>query len=155
MGFFLYKISMELQTVALHNLYFFEYRDNFMWRVWMLASVVAMTGCTTTSNLVNKAKGVVTSESSTPLEQVFKTQPNLESALNSVQIQQVFNKVETPTAAKITVLESQLLDDSVSAIRTTYSFKLVENDWTLVDKKEVYKCARGENTTNFQAALCS
>ena len=125
-----------------------------MLRVFALTALLAsLTACATTENLFNKAKGVVHS-SYTPLEQVLKAQPNLESELNTVEIRQVFNRVEAPTAAQVTVLESRLLDDSVSAIRTTYQFKLVDEQWNLVDKKAAYKCSRGSNTKTFQTAVC-
>jgi hypothetical protein len=125
-----------------------------MLRIFAVTTVLlSLTGCATTENLMNKAKGVVTS-THTPLEQVLKAQPNLESELNSVEIRQVFNRVESPTAAQVTVLESGLMDDSVSAIRTTYQFKWVDEQWNLVEKKAAYKCSRGDNTKTFQTALC-
>jgi hypothetical protein len=125
-----------------------------MLRALALTAVLAsLTACATTENLFNQAKGVVHS-SHTPFEQVLKAQPNLESELNAVEIRQVFNRVESPTAAQVTVLESGLLDDSVSAIRTTYQFKLVDEQWNLVDKKSTYKCSRGNNTKTFQTAVC-
>ena len=116
--------------------------------------LLSLTACTTTENLFNKAKGVVPA-SYTPLEQVFKAQPNLEAELSSIEIRQVFNRVESPSAAQITVLESGLMDDSVSAIRTTYQFKLMDKEWSLVDKKAAYKCSRGDNTKTFQVEICS
>ena len=119
----------------------------------LTAALLSLTACATTENLMYKAKGVVHA-SSTPLEQVLKTQPNLASELNALEIRQVFNRVESPTAAQVTVLESGLMDDSVSAIRTTYQFKLIDEQWNLVDKKSVYKCSRGKNTKTFQTAVC-
>jgi hypothetical protein len=47
------------------------------------------------------------------------------------------------------------MDDSVSAIRTDYIFKLVENDWELQETKTSYQCARGKNKRSFQTAICS
>ena len=119
----------------------------------LTAALLSLTACATTENLMDKAKGVVHS-SSTPLEQVLKAQPNLASELNALEIRQVFNRVESPTAAQVTVLESGLMDDSVSAIRTTYQFKFIDEQWNLVDKKAAYKCSRGKNTKTFQTAVC-
>lgn len=125
-----------------------------MLRIFTLTTVMlSLAACATTENLMHKAKEAV-STSHTPMQQVFKAQPHLQSNLNSVEIRQVFNRVESPTVAQITVLESGLMDDSVTAIRTTYQFKLLNEQWNLVDKKASYKCSRGENTKTFQTSLC-
>ena len=155
LGLFLYTLATELWLSAGHDqILLNKLRIKLMLRVLALAAVcVSLSACATTENLLTKAKGVVYS-SYTPLEQVLKAQPNVESELNSVEIRQVFNRVESPNAAQVTVLESGLMDDSVSAIRTTYQFKLMDKEWNLVDKKAAYKCSRGDNTKTFQAALC-
>lgn len=117
----------------------------------MSVCVGLLAGCATTKDLVSKV-GVGTSH--TPFEQVLKAHPDLKSELNTIEIRQVFNSVESPNVAQVMVLQAGLMDDSVSAIRTTYSFKLQGNDWKQVDKKEEFKCGRGKNTKTFQTALC-
>ena len=86
---------------------------------------------------------------------MLKAQPDLVKNQNSLSIRQVFNRVESPTAAQIAVIESNLMDDSVSAIRTDYVFKRTDGDWKLQDTKKSYRCARGKNTKTFQTAACS
>ena len=108
-----------------------------------------LAGCATTKNLVSKV-----GPSHTPLEQVLKANPDLKTALNMIEIRQVFNRVESPNVAQVMVLQAGLMDDSVSATRTTYSFKLQDKDWKQVNKEEAYKCLRGKNTKTFQTALC-
>lgn len=115
----------------------------------MSVCVGLMAGCATTKDLVSKV-----GTSHTPLEQVLKAQPDLKTELNTVEIRQVFNSVESPTVAQVMVLRAGLMDDSVSATRTTYSFKLHGNEWKQVDKKDEFKCGRGKNTKTFQTALC-
>ena len=56
----------------------------------------------------------------------------------------MFNRVESPTVSRITVIQTGLMDDSVSAIRTEYSFKLVDEKWQLQNKQKSYQCARGK-----------
>ena len=155
LGLFLYSVAIEFLLSTRHDQAILNtFKDNLMVRILGLtAALLSLTACATTENLMHKAKGVVHA-SSTPLEQVLKTQPNLASELNALEIRQVFNRVESPTAAQVTVLESGLMDDSVSAIRTTYQFKFIDEQWNLVDKKAAYKCSRGKNTKTFQTAVC-
>ena len=118
-------------------------------------SLGLLAGCTTTKNLMSGMSGSKTS-GKTPLQQVLVAQPNLKSELTNTEIRQVFNTVEAPNVAQVTVLQSGLLDDSVNAIRTTYRFKLSQNDvWQQVDKVTEYKCVRGKNTKNFQKQYCA
>ncbi|OTG67129.1 hypothetical protein [Acinetobacter silvestris] len=125
-----------------------------MFRLFSIFSVCAVvfSGCATTEKLASK---VSFSGSDAPMQQVLKAQPDILKEQNSLSIRQVFNRVEAPTAAQIAVIESNLMDDSVSAIRTDYIFKLVEHDWKLQETKKSYQCARGSNTKSFQTKRCS
>ena len=114
-------------------------------------SLAFLSGCATTEKLAQK---VHLSSSDTPLGQVLKEKSDLVRNLSTVEFRQYFNNVEAPTVADVKVTETGLMDDSVSAIRTTYSFKLKNKRWEQVSKKEEYRCARGQNTKDFQTALC-
>lgn len=109
-----------------------------------------MTGCATTTKLMSFKK-----EGETPLQQVFKAQPEISREHQNTSIQQVFNRAESPTASKITVIQTGLMDDSVSAIKTEYLFKLNDEKWQLQSKQQSYQCARGKKSKGFQTALCS
>ena len=87
------------------------------------------------------------------MQQVLKTQPEIVKEHNNTSVQQVFNRVESPTVSRITVIQTGLMDDSVSAIRTEYLFKLVDEKWQLQNKS--YQCARGKGSKGFQTQLCS
>ncbi len=93
-----------------------------MQRLFLISALCAglFTGCATTSKLIP----FVGSE--TPMQQVLKAQPEIVKEHNNTSVQQVFNRVESPTVSRITVIQTGLMDDSVSAIRTEYSFKLVD-----------------------------
>ena len=122
-----------------------------MQRLFFISALCAglFTGCATTSKLIP----LVGSE--TPMQQVLKAQPEIVTEHNNTSVQQVFNRVESPTVSRITVIQTGLMDDSVSAIRTEYSFKLVDEKWQLQNKQKSYQCARGKGSKGFQTQLCS
>lgn len=137
-------------------------------RILILAALLgamSLTGCSTLQSLYPKSKKdqtvteqslprMVDSGALTPFAQLLKHEPDLVQELNHVSIQQVFNRIESPTAAQITVIQSGLMDDSVSAIRTVYQFKQQAQRWTLNKTEKSYQCARGPNTKTFQTKLC-
>ena len=110
---------------------------------------LTMTGCATTKNVISKVHG-----NDTPLEQALKLHPELRKELATVELRQYFNRVESPTVAEVKITQTGLMDDSVTANRFIYSFKLNDGKWEQVNKKTEYKCARGKNTKTFQAGLC-
>ncbi|MBU3085720.1 hypothetical protein [Acinetobacter seifertii] len=122
-----------------------------MQRLFLISALCVglLTGCATTSKLIP----FVGSE--TPMQQLLKAQPEIVKEHNNTSIQQVFNRVESPTVSRIIVIQTGLMDDSVSAIRTEYSFKLVDEKWQLQNKQTSYQCARGKGSKGFQTQLCS
>ncbi|WP_198078148.1 hypothetical protein [Acinetobacter calcoaceticus] len=122
-----------------------------MQRLFLISALCAglFTGCATTSKFIP----FVGSE--TPMQQVLKAQPEIVKEHNNISVQQVFNRVESPTVSRITVIQTGLMDDSVSAIRTEYAFKLVDEKWQLQNKQKSYQCARGKGSRGFQTQLCS
>lgn len=106
-----------------------------------------MTGCATTQSFLPMGND-------TPLAQILKLKPELRNELSTVEIRQYFNRVENPTAGEVKVTETNLMDDSVKSIRTTYSFKLNDNKWTLLAQKQEFQCLRGKNKNKFQTAKC-
>ncbi|MGP4769345.1 hypothetical protein HUN28_12500 [Acinetobacter oleivorans] len=122
-----------------------------MQRLFLISALCAglFTGCATTSKLIP----FVGSE--TPMQQVLKAQPEIAKEHNNTSVQQVFNRVESPTVSRIVVIQTGLMDDSVSAIRTEYAFKLVDEKWQLQNKQKSYQCARGKGSRGFQTQLCS
>ena len=115
-----------------------------------ILSLGLLSGCASTEKLMKK---VNIGSSDTPLQQVFKAHPDLKKSSSNIDIRQVFNRVESPTAAQLIVTQTGLMDDSVRAIRTVYSFKSIKQDWALQNTQKSYQCARGKNKA-FQTALC-
>lgn len=110
-----------------------------MQRLFLISALCAglFTGCATTSKLIP----FVGSE--TPMQQVLKAQPEIVKEHNNTSVQQVFNRVESPTVSRIVVIQTGLMDDSISAIRTEYAFKLVDEKWQLQNKqKKLSVCER-------------
>lgn len=116
---------------------------------WMIVASVSLAACSTTQNFVAKINSP-----ETPLQWLFKAQPELKSQLHNIEIRQVFNRVEAPTVAQVVVLQTGLADDSIAAVRSTYRFKLNAQQWQQVDQLKEYKCVRGKNITAFQKQLC-
>lgn len=92
--------------------------------------------------------------STSPLAQILKLQPDLLDEVKQSSIQQVFNQNVNPTAAQVTVIQSGLMDDAVSATRTIYQFKKNHNQWFVVNAARSYQCARHSLSNEFQTALC-
>ena len=78
------------------------------------------------------------------MQQVLKAQPEIVKEHNNTSVQQVFNRVESPTVSRITVIQTGLMDDSVSAIRTEYSFKLVDEKWQCKISKRAINVREGK-----------
>lgn len=113
-------------------------------------SAILFSGCTTTEKMISKV-----TPTNTPLQQVLKAHSEILKNPVNFSIRQVFNNVESATAAQVVVIESGLMDDSVAAIRVDYTFKLINHTWKIQGAQKSYKCARGKNTQNFQKALCA
>ncbi|MEJ5139299.1 MULTISPECIES: hypothetical protein [Acinetobacter] len=111
--------------------------------------LVALSGCATTQNLMNKVGG-----SETPLSQVLNERPDLRKDLATVELRQYFNSVESPTVAEVKLTETGFMDDSVRSIRSVYSFKNIDGQWKRIDMQKEYQCYRGKNTKTFQKAKC-
>ncbi|WP_119690035.1 hypothetical protein [Acinetobacter soli] len=110
-----------------------------------------MTGCATTSKLMPfKDKA-----GQTPMQQVLHAQPEIAKDYQNTSIEQVFNRAESPTVSRITVIQTGLLDDSVRAMRTEYMFKRLDNAWQLQNKQLSYQCARAKSHRGFQTAKCN
>lgn len=91
----------------------------------------------------------------TPLQVVIQDQLLLEQEeLSTITLTQELNSIESPNHVIITLTESDLLDDSIQAIQTTYDIKKDERGWYLEDKEAAYQCRRGENTQEFIIELC-
>ena len=102
---------------------------------------------------INESQQQAAVQKSTAMHAVLLDQPNLFHDENNLKIDQQFNTAENPTDAQITVEQAQL-DDSVVAVRTEYQLKRDQDVWKIVNKKQSYQCARGENTETFQFELC-
>ena len=107
-----------------------------------------MTGCATTTKLVPFMGADL------PMQQVLKAQPDIANEHQNVSVQQVYNRIEAPTVSRIVVIQTGLQDDSVSAIRTEYLFKLHDKKWQLQGKQKSYQCARGKGGRDFQLKVC-
>lgn len=70
------------------------------------------------------------------------------------QIDSQGQPVENPRQITISVTDSGLLDDSVSARRTILVFERQDWHWQLRDVQESWRCQRGSDTQHFHRRLC-
>ena len=123
-----------------------------MYKIWMvLGCSLFLTAC---NQPIAQSQQQAAVQKSTAIYAVLLDQPNLFHDETNLKIDQQFNRAENPTDAEITVEQAQL-DDSVVAIRTEYELKRDQEVWKIVNKKQSYQCARGDNTNKFQFELCS
>ncbi|QER38468.1 hypothetical protein F2A31_01605 [Acinetobacter suaedae] len=116
----------------------------------ILGAGLFLTAC---NQPVQSSSQQVEAEPSTAMHAVLLDQPDLFDEDSNLKIDQQFNRAENPNDAQIIVEQSQL-DDSVIAVRTEYQLKRDQTVWKIVNKKQSYQCARGENTASFQFELC-
>lgn len=95
----------------------------------------------------------------TPIQAILAENNFLDhEELSTITLTQKLNRVESPDAVMITLTESGLLDDSISAIRTTYIVKQSIQDetpiWVIDEKFTEQKCQRGEEPHTFTSDLC-
>ena len=83
-------------------------------------------------------------QKSTTMHAVLLDQPNLFHDETNLKIDQQFNSAENPTDAQV-IVEQVQQDDSVIAVRTEYQLKRDQAVWKIVNKKQSYQCARGDN----------
>jgi PBP1b-binding outer membrane lipoprotein LpoB len=122
-----------------------------MHKIWMILSCsLFLAAC---NQPVVQSQQQAELQKSTAMHAVLLDQPNLFHEETNLKVDQQFNSAENPTDAQITVEQTQL-DDSVLAIRTEYQLKRDQDVWKVVNKKQSYQCARGENTQVFQVELC-
>lgn len=112
-----------------------------------VASVIALSGCATTQKLLPRS-------AETPMAQILKLKPELKDNLVTTEIRQYFNRVENPTVGVVKVTETNLMDDSIRSIRTTYNFKWMDEKWVMANAKQEYQCHRAKSKTQFQTAKC-
>ena len=123
-----------------------------MYKIWMvLGCSLFLTAC---NQPIAQSQQQAAVQKSTAIHAVLLDQPNLFHDETNLKIDQQFNRAENPTDAQVTVEQAQL-DDSVVAIRTEYELKRDQQVWKIVNKKQSYQCARGDNTNKFQFELCS
>lgn len=118
--------------------------------VMILGCVLLLSAC---NQPITESQQQAAVQKSTAMHAVLLDQPNLFHDDNNLKIDQQFNTAENPTDAQITVEQAQL-DDSVVVVRTEYQLKRDQDVWKIVNKKQSYQCARGENTETFQFELC-
>ncbi|MDR5610230.1 MULTISPECIES: hypothetical protein [unclassified Arsenophonus] len=80
---------------------------------------------------------------------------NFQPDVSNVVITQRTNRVESPDSVEVSIVESGLLDDSVEAIKTIFTFILKDDKWILEKPQDVLiKCYEGRGHKDFSPETC-
>ncbi|XDZ52404.1 hypothetical protein AB8Q18_04955 [Neisseriaceae bacterium CLB008] len=94
-------------------------------------------------------------EASTPLQAVLAERNVVDQPeLADVSLVQTLNRVENATEATVTLIESNLLDDSVAAVKNVFFLKREGEVWHIDQTHSFQKCRRGGDTVRFTQKRC-
>ena len=91
----------------------------------------------------------------TPLQAILTENAFAEhQELATISLTQTLNRVESPDEARVTLIQSGFLDDSIEGTKEVYQLRLTPNGWVIEDKETYIKCYRGPNTTEYLEQIC-
>ncbi|MBP6116551.1 MAG: hypothetical protein KBC57_04710 [Neisseriaceae bacterium] len=91
----------------------------------------------------------------TPLQAVMAERHVVnQPELSDVSLVQTLNRPEGATEATITLIESNLLDDSVAAVKNVFFLKRNDTGWAIDQVHSFQKCRRGADTERFTQKRC-
>ncbi|MGL4674660.1 MAG: hypothetical protein ACRCXK_07350 [Wohlfahrtiimonas sp.] len=121
-----------------------------MKKLLLAVGIIASTQLTLAQDLASEMNYYTT-----PLQVVIQDKLLLEQEeLSTIILTQELSSVENPDQVIITLTETDLMDDSIQALQTTYDIKKDEHGWYLEDKEATYRCRRGKHTEEFTINLC-
>lgn len=129
-------------------MHLFEYYKGLYMRALILGSL-----CLSLCSL--SLADTSTSTANTPLEAVLAVNNVVsQTELANVTITQTLNRVEGADQATVTLIESNLLDDSIAAIKTVFFLARNEAHWTIEQTHQFQQCRRGPMTDRFTQKRC-
>lgn len=91
----------------------------------------------------------------TPLQAVLAERNVVDQPeLADVTLIQTLNRVEGADEATITLIEANLLDDSVAAVKNVFFLKRQDAVWRIDQTHSFQKCRRGSDTARFTQKRC-
>ena len=73
---------------------------------------------------------------------------------SNLNISQKLSSVESPNTATVTIEQSDLLDDSVNAIKDIFVLTFDNSKWVVQGRKTLYRCHHDRGSHQFTTTLC-
>lgn len=115
----------------------------------MVSSVAFISGCTDITAEKANNSNYPTQVALHALGETFQS-----SASNLVITQQV-NRGELPDRAVVTIEESGMQDDSVSAEKTVFTMRYQDGKWQIVNRIKTQRCWAGRGHQEFSEQRCN
>ncbi|HGJ5883727.1 hypothetical protein [Arsenophonus sp.] len=121
-----------------------------------LKLTIALSSCLLLAACDKQTKTTMSDNENKPIPLAIKMMGNsFQPDVSNVVITQRTNRVESPDSVEVSIVESGLLDDSVEAIKTIFTFILKDDKWILEKPQDVLiKCYEGRGHKNFSPETC-
>lgn len=103
---------------------------------------------------INRAAPVTPTVASTPLQAVMVERNLVDQEPSNLSLTQTLNRAEGATEAVVTLIESNLLDDAIAAVKNVYFLSNDGSGWVLNQTHNFQKCRRGDQTERFTQKRC-
>lgn len=103
---------------------------------------------------MNTAAPLASTVASTPLQAVMAERNVVDQEPSNLSLTQTLNRVEGATEAVVTLIESNLLDDAIAAVKNVYFLSNDDSGWVINQTHSFQKCRRGDQTDRFTQKRC-
>ncbi len=91
----------------------------------------------------------------TPLQAVMAERNVINQIeLSNVSLTQTLNRVESADEAVVTLIEANLLDDAIAAVKNVYFLKRDDSGWSIDQTHSFQQCRRGDTQQGYTQKRC-
>lgn len=121
-----------------------------------LKLTIALSCCLLLAACDKQTETTMSDNENKPIPLAIKMMGNsFQPDVSNVVITQRTNRIESPDSVEVSIVESGLLDDSVEAIKTIFTFILKDDKWILEKPQDVLiKCYEGRGHKDFSHETC-
>lgn len=121
-----------------------------------LKLTIALSSCLLLAACDKQTETTMSDNENKPIPLAIKMMGNsFQPDVSNVVITQRTNRIESPDSVEVSIVESGLLDDSVEAIKTIFTFILKDDKWILEKPQDVLiKCYEGRGNKDFSPETC-
>ncbi|MDR5617564.1 hypothetical protein [Arsenophonus sp.] len=121
-----------------------------------LKLTIALSSCLLLAACDKQTETTMSDNENKPIPLAIKMMGNsFQPDVSNVVITQRTNRVESPDSVEVSIVESGLLDDSVEAIKTIFTFILKDDKWILEKPQDVLiKCYESRGHKDFSPETC-